>query len=185
MSCEQASIQCSCPSLTSLIVLNTTGTLHHRTRLPASTTREQAIALLRDHDFLIHLDPELSHYETVEPSPDANPATKFYKVTDIMHTLPKGLWDSTVTFDSEIMDIENGCDWIVRAPLGIYQRSKWVIEDAQDSEGEAGTKLCRVEDIAITCSRLLVGTVKSKCQANFPGIHGKFVQRLVEMNQQS
>jgi hypothetical protein len=164
-------------------VLNTTATIHHRTPLPIGATREQAVSLLRDHDFLIHLDPELSHYTSAEPPANATPTTKYYRVTDIMHTLPKGLWDSTVTFDSEITDIEDGCDWIVRAPLGIYQRSKWVIEDSHEEDTD-GSKLYLIEDIAITCSRLLVGTVKSKCEGNFKGIHGKFVERLASMIQQ-
>ncbi|KAF2096785.1 hypothetical protein NA57DRAFT_78378 [Rhizodiscina lignyota] len=164
-------------------ILNSTANLVHRTPLPTSITREQAIALLRDHDFLIHLDPELSHYTVAEAPADANPATKYYQVTDIMHTLPKGLWDSTVSFNSEMTDVENGCDWIIRAPLGIYQRSKWLIEDALETDGEGEHKLCLVEDTSITCTRLLVGVVKGKCEANWKGTHERFVDRLMAKDQ--
>lgn len=95
-----------------------------------------------------------------------------------MHTLPAGLWDSNVSFDTEMTDLENGCDWVIRAPLGIYQHSKWLIENALETDGGEENKLCLVEDTSITCSKLLVGTVKGKCEANWKGTHGKFVERL-------
>jgi hypothetical protein len=41
-----------------------------------------AIALLRDHDYLIKLDPELASYKEDTPPPGANPKTKFYSITD-------------------------------------------------------------------------------------------------------
>jgi hypothetical protein len=63
-------------------VLNTTAKLEHRTPLPSGTTLEQAIVLLRNHDFLIRLDPELADYKEETPPKDANLETKFYNVTD-------------------------------------------------------------------------------------------------------
>ena len=129
---------------------------------------------------LIRLDPELDHYTVVDPPSDApNPATKYYKVTDNMHTLPRGLWDTTVTFGAEITDIENGCEWVIRAPLGLVQNTMWTLEPALDTDGTEENTLCLVEDVSITCSRLLVGTVKGKCEENWQGIHARFVQHLL------
>jgi hypothetical protein len=35
-----------------------------------------------------------------------------------------------------------------------------------------------VEDVEITANRMLVGTVKGKCEGNWPGAHAKFLQSL-------
>jgi len=105
------------------------------------------------------------------PASSKNPATKYYTVTDHMNALPAGLWDTTVKFESEITDIPTGVEWIIHAPLGIYQVTFWTIEPAPESEG----RFYFVEDVTITCSRLLVGTVKGKCIENQPGIHQKFI----------
>lgn len=63
-------------------VIYNTAELEHRTPLPSNTTTEKAIALLRNHDFLIRLDPELASYKEETPPADADPATKFYSITD-------------------------------------------------------------------------------------------------------
>jgi hypothetical protein len=103
-----------------------------------------------------------------------------------MHTLPKGLWDTTVTFESLITNTEDGVEWVIKAPLGLLQRTQWrLVERSELESGDAGTEgkgeedgLCLVEDVEITASRLLVGTVKGKCEENWKGIHGKFVGHL-------
>jgi hypothetical protein len=161
-----------------ITVLNTTAKLHHRTPLPPGTTLERALTIFRNHDTLIHLDPELAHYETSTPPPDANPATKFYKITDNMHTLPRGLWDTTVSFDAEITDLDNGVDWVIRAPMGLLQTSTWTVVPALETDGTEENTLVLIEDVLISCSRLLVGTVKGKCEQNWPGVHARFVAHL-------
>ncbi|PVH94669.1 hypothetical protein DM02DRAFT_183505 [Periconia macrospinosa] len=173
--------------------LSTIAKLHHITPLPASTTSSSALTKLQDHDLLIRLDPELAHYETLPSEPSA-PTTKRYKVTDHMHTLPKGLWDTTVTFESQITNTETGVAWVVKAPLGLVQRTTWnvvkrsevegeEVVEAQwnhtvEKEGEVKGEWCLVEDVEIDASKLLVGTVKSKCEQSWRGIHKKFVECL-------
>jgi hypothetical protein len=98
-----------------------------------------------------------------------------------MHALPKGLWDSTVTFEAEMTDTEDGILWIVKAPLGLVQRTTWrcLKRDGlaeQDRRGEGEWSL--VEDVEIRANRLLVGTVKGKCEENWRGSHGKFCEHL-------
>jgi hypothetical protein len=165
-------------------VLSTTAKLHHRTPLPPGTTLEQTLVLFRNHDLLIHLDPELASYTTADPPADApNPKTKYYRITDNMQALPKGLWDTTVAFDAEITDIDNGVEWVIRAPLGLLQRSTWTVEPALEADGAAaeGGALVLVEDVLISCSRLLVGTVRGKCEDNWRGVHARFLRHLAEL----
>jgi hypothetical protein len=143
---------------------------------------------------LIRLDPELAHYETL-PSPEDSPNTKRYKVTDHMHTLPKGLWDTTVNFESLITNTDDGVEWVIKAPLGLLQTTKWTIvksedlgkgkekvrdedEDGETKSREEKSEWSLVEDVEIKASRLLVPTVKGKCEQNWRGIHGKFVGHL-------
>jgi hypothetical protein len=98
-----------------------------------------------------------------------------------MHTLPRGLWDTTVSFESEITDLDNGCRWVIRAPLGLLQTSTWAIVAADEAEGGKDGALVLVEDVVIACSRLLVGTVRGKCEENWRGVHGRFVEHLEKL----
>ncbi|KAF2680413.1 hypothetical protein K458DRAFT_445338 [Lentithecium fluviatile CBS 122367] len=168
---------------------STTANLRHVTPLPPGTTFETAMAALQNHDLLIKLDPEHAHYETLPSDADANPLTKRYKVTDHMHTLPKGLWDTTVTFESHITNMEDGVEWFVKAPLGLVQKTTWRLvrsEDVgkgkekvvDDDASEDKSEWCLVEDAEIRASRLLVGTVKGKCESNWRGIHERFIGHL-------
>ncbi|CAI6333167.1 unnamed protein product [Periconia digitata] len=163
---------------------STTANLHHVTPLSAGTAFSTAISKLHDHDLLMRLDPELAHYESLPSEADA-PNTKRYKVTDHMHTLPKGLWDTTVTFESQMTNTENGIEWVIKAPLGLVQRTSWKLVKSSEvdggGKGQAEAKedeWCLVEDVEINASRLLVGTVKSKCEENWKGIHAKFVEHV-------
>ena len=180
----------------------TTATLRHITHLPASIPRSRVLTCLHNHDLLIRLDPELAHYETLpsEPSPSdtpSTPPTKHYRVTDNMHTLPKGLWDTTVTFDADITDTQDGIEWVIRAPLGLVQRTTWRVvargslkEDERKGgdregileggkEGEEG-EWSLVEDVEIKANRMIVGTVKGKCETNWRGVHGRFLGHVME-----
>jgi hypothetical protein len=164
--------------------LNTTAKLHHVSPFPVGTNPEDAIKNLHNHDLLIHLDPEFAHYETL-PSDAATPNAKRYKITDNMQALPKGLWGTTVTFEAEMTNTEDGILWIIKAPLGLVQRTTWrCLRTASLATGDQlsvdGTmsEWSLVEDVEITANRMLVGTVKGKCEGNWPGTHAKFLQSL-------
>ena len=181
-SCTDAFSSSSYPNAP--LAFNSTATLHHVTTLPPGTTFSQALRLLHNHDLLIRLDPEFAHYETL-PIDAAAPDTKRYKVTDHMHALPKGLWDSTVAFEAQMTDTEDGILWVIKAPLGLVQRTTWrclkteglADQDKTGVDGEAG-EWSLVEDVEIRANRLLVGTVKGKCEENWKGSHGRFVEHL-------
>jgi hypothetical protein len=193
--------------------LNTTATLHHITHIPTSIPRSRVLTCLHNHDLLIRLDPELAHYEPLPSNPSASDtpstalnapatstsATKSYRVTDHMHTLPKGLWDTTVTFEADITDTEDGIEWIIRAPLGLVQRTTWRVvpraslkEDERRGEDREGIldggkegadgegEWSLVEDVEIKANRVIVGTVRGKCESNWRGVHGRFLGHLKE-----
>jgi hypothetical protein len=110
-----------------------------------------------------------------------------------MHTLPKGLWDTTVTFEALITNSADGVHWVIKAPLGLVQTSTWRLvptadldtgKENSEGDGETGGETAArqewslVEDVEIRASRLLVGTVKGKCEQNWRGIHARFMSRL-------
>lgn len=93
-----------------------------------------------------------------------------------------------MTFGAEITDTEEGVEWIIRAPLGLVQRSVWEIVDVGEGKGDEGNgegkgegRLVLVEDVEISCSRLLVGTVRGKCEENWRGVHAGFVEKVVAL----
>jgi hypothetical protein len=103
-----------------------------------------------------------------------------------MNALPKGLWDTTVSFEAEMTDIEDGILWVIKAPLGLVQQTTWrALKTASLSEEDVGGvaegergEWSLVEDVEIKANRMLVGTVKGKCEENWRGAHGKFLQHL-------
>lgn len=164
-----------------VIVFSTSAELKHRTPIPKSVSHEKLLQCIHNHDILIHLDPEYHSHETLETPPDAtSPETKCYRVTDHMHNLPAGLWDSTVSFTSEITNIDAGVEWVIKAPLGLLQKTYWRIMTAEPSDKVDGETVdwVLVEDVSIECSRLLMGTIKSKCEGNWRGIHQTFIERV-------
>ena len=67
---------------------------------------------------------------------------------------------------------------MVRAPLGLVQTSRWTVErDEAAAEGE-DERWTLVEDVTIRCSRLLVGTVRAKCEENWRGTHERWLAQL-------
>ncbi|KAK1754842.1 hypothetical protein QBC47DRAFT_381962 [Echria macrotheca] len=165
-----------------------TGSAHlvHSSKLPAGATKESGIAMLSDHEFFLHCDPHLSKFEAL--TPDAAPEIpenirdkmrgdeskrESYSVTDIVHTIPAGLWDSNVVSTYEFTDISDGVFVRIRSPLSIVMDTVWEIKEAED-----GLEL--VEDITITCSRLLLPVVRSQCEGGWAKIHAKMLSRLEE-----
>lgn len=90
-----------------------------------------------------------------------------------MNALPKGLYDSTVTFDAALTDTKNGTHWLIHGPLGYVQTSVWAIE------GEEG-KLELVETAKIEAKLVLAGMIKKKILGNSPGIHRRFLEELAK-----
>ncbi|KAK3329768.1 hypothetical protein B0H66DRAFT_586234 [Apodospora peruviana] len=170
-------------------ILSGTARVKHSSKLPAKATREQGVAMLNDHEFFLHCDPHLSKFEalTSEETPavpdkikeQARGETKCYRVTDIVHAIPAGLWDTNVVSTYEFTNITNGVFARIKSPLSIVMDTIWEIQAGEDGALEL------VEDVEINCSRLLLGVVKSQCEGGWEKIHAKMLGRLEEEGAQS
>lgn len=169
-------------------MFSTSTRLKHTTTVPAGVPASKAIALLQDHKFFIECDPHMINFEASEtPTPppsipadrqssDAAPVAdpKCYKVTDRVHALPAGLWDSDVVSTYEFIDTKKGVFVRTRSPLSVLLETVWEIRETEDGGYEL------LEDIIFTCSRLLAGVIKKTCEDGWQGIHEKMMSRLRE-----
>lgn len=161
-------------------------------------TKDAAVALLHDHNFFLHCDPHYVSHRALPPqNPDANananpetakkeyqlprdldplgsPAVKLYEVVD---HVPNPVWSSSVVSKEEVVNFKDGL-WVrIRSPLSVVMETRWSIKEAE--EGEEGEGLQLVEEVDLSCSKLLISMVKAQVENNWKGIHGKIVDRLV------
>ncbi|AEO53861.1 hypothetical protein MYCTH_2295741 [Thermothelomyces thermophilus ATCC 42464] len=108
---------------------------------------------------------------------EEEPVPVCYRVTDIVHAVPAGIWDTRVVSTYEFTDTQDGLFVRIRSPLSIVMDTVWEVREAAAQAGEAaGLEL--VEDVTIQCSRLLVGIVKGQCENGWGKIHAKMIARL-------
>ncbi|KXX78711.1 hypothetical protein MMYC01_204580 [Madurella mycetomatis] len=120
--------------------------------------------------------PPPSQSSPPEAASDSAPTPVCYRVTDIVHAIPAGIWDTNVVSTYEFTDIRDGVFVRIRSPLSIVMDTFWEVREV-DGEGEdQGLEL--VEDLTIRCSRLLVGIVKGQCEDGWERIHAKMIARL-------
>lgn len=114
------------------------------------------------------------------------PAVKLYEVVD---HVPNPAWSSSVVSNEEFVDFKDGL-WVrIRSPLSVVMETRWTIRERKsagdngegegEGEGEEGG-LELVEDVTISCSKLLLGIVKGQVDNNWREIHRKIAARLVE-----
>jgi len=82
---------------------------------------------------------------------------------------------STTSIYYEITDTVDGMFVFLKAPLGVSQERRWVVEGGE-AEGEEEVRI--VECVEITCSRLLYGTIKGQQDKNWVEVHGKYAKKL-------
>lgn len=143
--------------------------------------------MLQDHEFFLHCDPHMIKFAKLTPEtppevpegiePFGDRGIEVYEVTDLVHTVPAGIWDSNVVSRYEFIDLADGLHVRLRSPLSIVMDTVWTI---REKEGAEGAQLELVEDITIRCSRLLVGLVKSQCESGWAKIHAKMLARLTD-----
>ncbi|POS74090.1 hypothetical protein DHEL01_v207520 [Diaporthe helianthi] len=159
--------------------LSSSAKIVHATKLPDGATQKQGVAMLQDHEFFLSCNPHMQKFESLgqvtEPTlPDSikpvGPTTS-YKVTDLVETLPKGIWGSSVESNYEFTDFELGTFCLLRSPLNVVMHTFWSIE-----EKNGGLEL--VEACEIKCSKLLIGIVKSLNEGGWSKIHAKMIDRL-------
>ena len=125
--------------------------------------------------------PELpSDREVSDLQQDREPTC--YSVTDRVHTLPAGLWDSDVVSTYEFLNTVSGVFVRIRSPLNVVMETEWIVrrKSSGEEDGEESQEWELVEDVMIKCSRFLVGVVKSTCESGWEGIHAKMMDRLKE-----
>ncbi|KAK4157859.1 hypothetical protein C8A00DRAFT_11372, partial [Chaetomidium leptoderma] len=109
-----------------------------------------------------------------------------YRVTDIVHAIPGGVWDTNVVSTFEFTLIRDGLFVRIRSPLSIVMDTFWQIREVDEGGGDErkgngkgkGKGLELVQDVTIQCSRLLIGFVKGQCENGWEGIHAKMIGRL-------
>ncbi|KAJ2893613.1 hypothetical protein MKZ38_008410 [Zalerion maritima] len=164
----------------------------HTTPIPAGVPQEKAVAaLFHDHKFFIACNPHQVDYKekpTAEVElPEAVQAlrtgepTKIFTVTDRVHTLPAGIWDSDVISTYEFTNLKNGVFVRIKSPLSIVMDTTWEIRKSLAAEGdeeeeEAGLVIS--EDMNLSCSMFLAPIVRSQVENGWKGIHAKMCEKL-------
>ncbi|KAI1394240.1 uncharacterized protein F4822DRAFT_42697 [Hypoxylon trugodes] len=165
-----------------------------------ATTKEAAVKLLHDHDFFLRCEP---HYVSHRRLPDqqdedtsaaaakqsyrlppnleplGEPPVKLYEVVD---HVPNPVWSSSVVSREEFVDFKEGV-WVrIRSPLAVVMETKWSIRERRKGKGDESEEgeLDLVEEVEITCSKLLLSIVKAQVDNGWKRIHGKIIERLVE-----
>ncbi|KAM5355697.1 hypothetical protein ACJ41O_002343 [Fusarium nematophilum] len=165
-------------------MFSTSAQIRHASAIPAGIPASKAVEMLHDHGFFLSCDPHMIKYEALPPPSDPAPTVpeelgvkpvappRRYTVTDRIHALPAGLWDSDVVSTCEFFDLEKGVFVRLHSPMNVLLETVWQIKEVDGGNCEI------VEDVAIKCSRLLVGVVKNSCEGNWKGVHGKMLERL-------
>ncbi|KAI1774140.1 hypothetical protein F4818DRAFT_421001 [Hypoxylon cercidicola] len=113
--------------------------------------------------------------------PVSVPAVRVYEVVD---HVPNPVWSSSVVSKEELVNVRDGLFVRIRSPLAVVMETRWLVRErkagADDGEGEGEGELELVEDVEITCSKLLVGIVKGQVDNNWQGIHARIVKRMLE-----
>ncbi|KAI8954874.1 hypothetical protein F4801DRAFT_575260 [Xylaria longipes] len=177
-------------------VLSSTSTSVNASPIPSSVRKEDAVALLHDHEFFLLCDPHhLSHKTLPQPpetekepasvdaarkhfklpealEPVVEPAGPVVKVYEVVDDLPNPVWSSHVVSREEFVDHDEGT-WVrIRSPMGVVMETQWSVR-------EKNGVLELVEDVVINCSRLVMGIVKGQVENNWRGIHKQIIDKLV------
>lgn len=159
---------------------------------PASDVRKPiVIGILQDHEFFLHCDPHYKEHKTLpqpSPVPDAAAAKELYKLPEgiepqgapavtlyeVVDEVPNPVWSSNVVSKEEFVNIPDGL-WVrIHSPMGIVMETTWTVREKADGELEL------VEDVIISCSKLLMTIVKGQVDGNWRGIHKKIIDRVMD-----
>lgn len=151
--------------------------------VPEGIAEDKVVDLLHRHEFYLQCNPHMTNFEKTETPaekptiPDDRDATAIadaqcYKVTDKVHTIPGGLWDSNVVSNYEFLDVKDGVFVRIHSPLNTTMETLWQVRTTEDGKVEL------VENVVIKCSKLLVGTIKDMCESGWKGIHEMMMKKL-------
>ncbi|KAI0974234.1 hypothetical protein F4678DRAFT_458200 [Xylaria arbuscula] len=182
-----------------------TATAVNATPIPSRVRKEDAVALLHDHEFFLLCDPHHASHKTLPQPPETekDPASvaaarkhfklpetlepltsttthvgpgPVVKIYEVVDLLPNPVWSSNVVSREEFVDHGEGTWCRIRSPMGVVMETTWSVREKRD----AGGALELVEDIVINCSRLVMGIVKGQVENNWRGIHKQLIDKLVK-----
>ncbi|KAM3433463.1 hypothetical protein MY4824_005976 [Beauveria thailandica] len=165
---------------------NTTSTLRHVSAIPEGIPASKLVQGLQNHESYIKHNPHMAKYEAVAAPADPAPTIPAargvgatgepdcYRVTDKVHTLPAGLWDSDIVSTYEMIDVHDGVFVRIRSPMNVMMESLWLVKETEQGRLEL------VEEQVITASRLLMSTVKSMSEAGWEEIHASMIKKAQE-----
>ncbi|GAP83426.1 putative polyketide synthase protein [Rosellinia necatrix] len=184
--------------------LSSTSVSVNASPIPSIVRKEDAVALLHDHEFFLLCDPHYQSHKTLPqpPETEGEPASvdaarrhfklpetleplvpgggggakePVVKLYEVVDHMPNPVWSSNVVSREEFVDHDEGM-WVrIRSPMGVVMETRWSVRQAA-----AGAGLELVEDVLINCSRLVIGIVKGQVENNWRGIHKQIIDKLVK-----
>lgn len=162
----------------------------HITPLPASVTREAAVAYLHNHHQMIELNPLVLRHERTLPHPNAPQdeaeSMVWYEITDMIQYIPGTPIKSEVSYKAGFYDMPNGLQTHTFAPGGVELRGKWFVggnapgeprEDIEIGSNKPRDGLYIQEEVDLRCNVFFTNFVKK----NLKKSHATVVDKIVEM----
>ncbi|KAH6681700.1 hypothetical protein B0J14DRAFT_453615, partial [Halenospora varia] len=140
------------------------------TPLPASVSRETAMATLHDHLEMIDLNPAHTDRRKISPPPEASPEEyhcTWYEITDKISYFPG--YSGKISFKACFHDLPLGLQTHCYAPMGLDIKEKWTLggnapdEPIQPVELGIGAPISGLyirEDVEIKCNFLMTRFVR-------------------------
>ncbi|KAF2169990.1 hypothetical protein M409DRAFT_19605 [Zasmidium cellare ATCC 36951] len=160
------------------------------TPLPASISRDAAVAHLHDHHAMIQLNPLVLRHEITDPPPNAAPDEArdaiWYEITDRINYLPGGAVKGEVVYKACFYNLPRGLQTHVFAPGGVDIKSKWSVGGSMPGEprepAELGVDAPRdglyiKEEVDLRCNVFMSNFVKRNLKKSHLVVADKIVER--------
>ncbi|ORY66224.1 uncharacterized protein BCR38DRAFT_429626 [Pseudomassariella vexata] len=171
--------------------LISTANLTKTTGIPLPVSKATAIAILHDHDIFLNTDPHVVKYTSLAPAvaTDVAKARAEYKIPaavdpivgtppvrvyEMLDHVPNPVWSSEVVSREELVNYGEGLWTRVKSPMGVVMETFWFARERKDG----GCEL--VQEVCVSCNRMLMGLVKSQVEENFQVIHDKLIEAMVK-----
>ena len=164
----------------------------HITPLPATISRETAVAFLHKHEEMISLNPlVIRHTRTSAPpnaAPDETEGMVWYEITDEIQYIPGTPLKGEVSYKAGFYDLPTGLQTHTFAPAGVDIQGKWTVGGNAPGEKrepiEIGIQkpsdgLYLREEVDLKCNILMSNFVKR----NLKKSHATLVDNLVKKAQ--
>ncbi|KAK4504166.1 hypothetical protein PRZ48_005082 [Zasmidium cellare] len=168
------------------------------TPLPASISRDAAVAHLHDHHAMIELNPLVLRHEITDPPSNAAPDEArdaiWYEITDQINYLPGGAVKGEVVYKACFYNLPRGLQTHVFAPGGVDIKSKWSVGGSMPGEprepAELGVNVPRdglyiKEEVDLRCNVLMSNFVKRNLKKSHLVVADKIVERAEQLSGQS